>query len=245
MARRSKRTKQQSKKGGGKKPKATAKSGDGGPGRTMIRVRSNDGNRTDCGYYYSAASASRATGCNNTQGVTDALNRSAESKKGKGIVGPHRQFIVDRVENCTEPEGPTQFGQQDGKWKMKPHARGSGSGSNNSRLGSDLGLYLNSSNEKIPNDTEGRTFGDVIKGVATKRGELLNGFVVYDGDKFAELMAWKKGDIGSKLTRLRKKGSKKKSRRLDKGVRGTFPQFWYVDGLRPGLDDYTVFSLVA
>jgi len=221
---------------GSKKTSSASSTGSVG-GKTIYEVTTNDDRKRVCGNYDSMKMVDRATGCN-PGAVRYAL-------KNKGIVGSAKQYRVRKIENCTRPVGPTEFGQQEGKWKMKEHACGLGSGSNNSRLGSDLGLYLNSSNEKIPNDTEGRTFGDVIKGVATKRGELLNGFVVYDGDKFAELMAWKKGDIGSKLTRLRKKGSKKKSRRLDKGVRGTFPQFWYVDGLRPGLDDYTVFSLVA
>lgn len=239
----SKRKKQQPKKGGGKKPKAKAESGDGGSGRTMHRVSTNDERNEACGYYISGKSASRATGCNSDQCVTNALNRTAKSKKGKGVVGQQDKFIVERIENCTEPEGPTLFGQQDGKWKMADHAPGPGSGSNNSRIGITLGRCLNSSKEKIPNDTEGRTFGDVIKGVASKHGVQRHGFVIYDGDMFAKIMAWEKSTIGSKLAKLKKKGSNKKSRRLDNGKKGSFPQFWYVDGLKRGLDDYTVFAL--
>jgi len=56
------------------------------------------------------------------------------------------------------------------------------------------------------------------------------------------VVGWKKKNIASNLGRLKKKGSDKKSRRID-NYKPEYPQFWYVDGLRTGLDDYTVFTL--
>ena len=218
------------------KPNATAKSG---PGVTMIKVmRAKDGK--PLGYYNKKGRASLAMTGDNKMAATNALNRKGDNK---GVVGKDGLFKVEEVHNCTEPEGPTELGMQEGKWKMKDHAPGPGSGSNHSRIGITLGRCLNSSKEKIPNDPKGRTFGDVIKGVASKHGVQRHGFVIYDGDMFAKLMAWEKSAIGSKLARLKKKGSDKKSERLDDGKKGSFPQFWYVDGLKRGLDDYTVFAL--
>ena len=217
------------------KPNATAKSG---PGVTMIKVmRAKDGK--PLGYYNNKMRADKAMGAQRSA-AKNALNKKGDNK---GVVGKDGLFKVEEVHNCTEPEGPTALGMQEGKWKMADHAPGPGSGSNHSRIGITLGRCLNSSKEKIPNDPKGRTFGDVIKGVASKHGVQRHGFVVYDGDMFAKLMAWEKKDIGSKLAKLKKKGSNKKSRRLDDGKKGSFPQFWYVNGLKRGLDDYSVFAL--
>ena len=110
-------------------------------------------------------------------------------------------------------------------------------------VGESLGFILNNSNVKIPGDEQGRTFGDVAKFVATKNGEQLDGFALFDGDLFGKEIGWEKKNIDSNLGRLKKKGSDKKSRRIDNDKPGEYPQFWYVDGLRPGLDDYKVFIL--
>ena len=112
------------------------------------------------------------------------------------------------------------------------------------RVGGSLGFILNSSIVTIPGDEQGRTFGDVAKGVeAENDGEQLDGIVVFDGDLFGKYIGWEKKNIDSNLGRLKKKGSDEKSRRIDNGRPGEYPQFWYVDGLRPGLDDYKVFTL--
>lgn len=110
-------------------------------------------------------------------------------------------------------------------------------------VGDSLGFILNSSNVKIPGDEQGRTFGDVAKGVVSKNGEQRDGLVVFDGDLFGKDIGWDKKNIASNLGRLKKKGSDKKSRRIDNGKPGEYPQYWYVDGLRSGLDDYKVFTL--
>ena len=110
-------------------------------------------------------------------------------------------------------------------------------------VGESLGFILNNSNVKIPGDEQERTFGDVAKGVVNKYGERRDGFVVFDGDLFCKEIGWDKKNIASNLGRLKKKGSDKKSRRIDNDKPGQYPQFWYVDGLRTGLDDYTVFTL--
>ena len=93
-----------------------------GPGRTMFRVSTNDKHRNVCGWYSSGKAAARATDCTSDSQVNDALRRPVTSRKGKGVVGPQGQFIVEKIEDCTESEGPTEFGQQEGKWKMKEHA---------------------------------------------------------------------------------------------------------------------------
>jgi len=241
MARSNRKTKaaKPKKKAGGKKS-SSAPAGSGG-NNTMIKVmKANDKNAV-LGYYPNGAQASNACGRSSKDAVRNALDKKGDKK---GNVGSDGLFKVARIENCTEPVGPTELGMLEGKWKMKDHAPGPGSGSNNANVGATLGRLLNSSNEKIRGDEQNRTIGDVVTGVETEDGEQLDGLVVFDGDTFAQLMAWKnKGYVARILSRLRKKGSNNASRRMDEGKQGTFPQFWYVDGLRNGLDNYSDFTI--
>jgi len=73
-------------------------------------------------------------------------------------------------------------------------------------VGDSLGFILNNSNVKIPGDEQGRTFGDVAKGVASKSGEQRDGLVIFDGDLFGKDIGWDKKNIESNLGRLKKKG---------------------------------------
>ena len=226
------------KKAGSKKSSSAASTGNGG-GMTIYEVTTNDDKEVVCGNYDSMRMVDLATG---SKEYSTKACLAPKRKKNPGIVGSDNQYRVRKVENCTRPVGPTEFGRREGKWKMKDHAPGPGAGSNVARVGDQLGRLLNSSKQKISGDKQDRTIGDAVKGVETKSGEQLDGLVVLDGDTFAKLMAWDKSRIGQKLKRLKKKGSNKASCRIDNGKPGTFPQFWYVDGLRKGLDDYKVFT---
>lgn len=239
MARSRKTTKKaKPKKAGGKKLSSASSTGNGG-GNTMIKVmRANDGK--PLGYYNNKARADHAMG--DKRVVERALK-----KKGvmKGVVGADGLFKVEEVHNCTESEGPTALGMQEGKWKMNDHAPGPGSGSSRSRVGGRLGNLLNkSSNTKINGDEGGRTIGDAFKPIRYK-GKVCDGLAIYDGNLFAGLMAvGSLSRLSGLLKGLRKKGSNKASRRMDNGKKGHYPQYWFIDGLRPGLENYSDFRRV-